>query len=98
MGEASMSQVSSAAPSPVFTLRDWLDRLAGNDRLAVAKPGIGLVHEVAAVANRLDGRKASFFPRPGGHHGSVVSGLVSSRAWMAEALGVSQGELVRHFQ
>ena len=28
----------------------------------------------------------------------VVSGLVSDRAWMAEAMGVEQGGLVRHFQ
>lgn len=81
-----------------LTLRDWLDRLAATGRLGVMRPGIGLVHELAAVANRLDGTAASFFPHPGGHAGSVVSGLVSSRAWMAEALGVPQSGLVRHFQ
>lgn len=89
---------SSASNSAILTLRDWLDRLANSDRLAVAKPGVRLQHEVAAVANRLDGRKASFFPQPDGHHGSIVSGLVSSRAWMAEALGVAESDLVRHFQ
>jgi 2,5-furandicarboxylate decarboxylase 1 len=81
-----------------LTLRDWLDRLAATGRLSVMRPGIGLVHELAAVANRLDGTTASFFPQPGGHAGSVVSGLVSSRAWMAEALGVPQSGLVRHYQ
>ncbi|MBV8097197.1 MAG: UbiD family decarboxylase [Acetobacteraceae bacterium] len=80
------------------TLRDWLDRLAASGRLAVMRPGIGLVYELAAIANRLDGTKASFFPHPDGHSGSVVSGLVSSRAWMAEALGVGQAELLQHYQ
>ena len=41
--------------APITTLRDWLDRLAATDRLAVARPGAGLVHQVAAIANRLDG-------------------------------------------
>jgi 2,5-furandicarboxylate decarboxylase 1 len=82
----------------ILSLRDWLDVLAASDRLAVIRPGVGLVHELAAIANRLDGRRASFFPQPDGHPGSVVSGLVSSRAWMAEALGVAQPDLIRHVQ
>lgn len=91
-------EVVSNGSGPVRRLRDWLDRLAATDRLAVIRPGINLVHEVAAIANRLDGKAATFFPQPSGHRGSVISGLVSSRAWMAEALGVPQSELVRHFQ
>ncbi|APT34772.1 3-octaprenyl-4-hydroxybenzoate carboxy-lyase [Methylobacterium phyllosphaerae] len=86
------------ATTPVRSLRDWLDRLSGDGRLAIARPGIGLRHEAAAVANRLDGRQASLFPQPGGHPGTIVSGLVSSRAWMAEALGTTQDRLVAHFQ
>jgi 2,5-furandicarboxylate decarboxylase 1 len=84
----------SAAPS----LRAWLDRLASTNRLSIIRPGIGLVYELAAIANRLDGTTASFFPHPGGHSGSVVSGLVSDRGWMAEALGVSQSDLVKRYQ
>ena len=84
--------------SAALSLRDWLDRLAQTDRLSVTRPGIHLVHELAAVANRLDGKAASFFPHPDGHDGSVVSGLVSDRAWMAEALGVTPAELIRHVQ
>jgi 2,5-furandicarboxylate decarboxylase 1 len=80
------------------TLRDWLDRLAATERLSIVRPGVELVYELAAIAKRLDGTKATFFPHPGGHSGSVVSGLVSNRGWMAEALGVAEGELVRHFQ
>ena len=98
MGQNVVEAASSRSSGAVLTLRDWLDRLAQTDRLAIARPQLGLLHELAAVANRLDGKKASFFPHPDGHSGSVVSGLVSSRAWMAEALGVPQSGLVRHFQ
>jgi hypothetical protein len=34
---------------------DWLARLGQSGRLSVTRPGIGLRHEAAAVANRLDG-------------------------------------------
>ena len=98
MEPATAKAVPDKKQTGAFTLRGWLDRLAATDRLSVARPGIGLVHELAAVANRLDGKTATFFPHPGGHPGSVVSGLVSSRAWMAEALGVSQDALVARFQ
>ncbi len=84
--------------APTTTLRDWLDRLATTDRLAVARPGVALTHQLAAVANRLDGRKATLFPRPDGHAIPVVSGLTSDRGWMAEAMGVAPGELLGRFR
>lgn len=83
---------------PVTTLRGWLDHLAARDRLALMRPGLSLRHEVAAVAKRLDGRKATLFPRPGGHPIPVVSGLVSDRGWMAEAMGVAPGQVLQRFQ
>jgi len=79
-------------------LRDWLRRLDDTGRLAVAKPGAGLVFEIAGIANRLDGQQATLFPKPGGHDVSVISGLISDRAWMAESLGVAEDELVHAFQ
>jgi 2,5-furandicarboxylate decarboxylase 1 len=85
-------------PQPVRTLRDWLDHLAARDRLVVLKPGIGLRFELAAVAKRLDGLRATVFPRPGGHAIPVVSGLVSDRGWMAEAMGVEPGEVLSRFE
>jgi len=94
----------AASPSPPsvpdrpFTqLRDWLDHLAATNRLAVVKPGRNLRFEVAAIAKRLDGERATFFPNPG-HPVPVISGLVSSRRWMAEAFGVSEGQLLQRFQ
>jgi 2,5-furandicarboxylate decarboxylase 1 len=85
-------------PQPIRSLRDWLDHLAARDRLAVVKPGLGLRFELAAVAKRLDGLRATLFPRPGGHGIPVVSGLVSDRGWMAEAMGVEPGEVLTRFQ
>jgi 2,5-furandicarboxylate decarboxylase 1 len=86
------------APQPVRSLRDWLDHLAARDRLAVVKPNTDLRHEVAAYAKRLDGRRATLFPKPSGHAIPVVSGLISDRAWMAEAMGVERADVVTHFQ
>jgi 2,5-furandicarboxylate decarboxylase 1 len=86
------------APQPVRTLRDWLDHLAARDRLAVLKPNVGLKFELAAYAKRLDGQRATMFPQPGGHPIPVVSGLVSDRGWMAEAMGVEPAEMLARFQ
>jgi 2,5-furandicarboxylate decarboxylase 1 len=83
---------------PFTQLRDWLDHLAARDRLAVIRPGCALRFEVAAIAKRLDGTKATFFPRPDGHDVPVVSGLISDRRWMAEAMGVEPAALLRRFQ
>ena len=47
------SGAASPGSGPVRTLRDWLDRLGATERLSVIKPGVDLVHEVAAIANRL---------------------------------------------
>lgn len=80
------------------TLRGWLDRLQETDRLAVARPSVDVRFGVAGVANRLDGRSASIFPTPSGHSVPIVSGLLSDRAWMAEAMGVAQDELLARFQ
>ena len=38
------------------------------------------------------------FPKPGGHPIPVVSGLVSDRGWMAEAMGVEPAEMLARFQ
>ena len=84
--------------APITTLRDWLDHLAARGRLATMRPGLGLRHEIAGVAKRLDGQQATLFPRPGGHAIPVISGLVSDRGWMAEAMGVPPFQLLQRFQ
>jgi len=86
------------APQPIRSLRDWLDHLAAHERLTVLKPGTALRFELAAIAKRLDGQRATLFPRPDGHAIPVVSGLVSDRGWMAEAMGVEPAEVLSRFQ
>jgi len=86
------------APQPIRSLRDWLDHLAARERLTVLKPGTALRFELAAIAKRLDGQRATLFPRPDGHAIPVVSGLVSDRGWMAEAMGVEPAEVLSRFQ
>src|SRR5947207_8927024 len=98
IARAASSHASRNAPQPVTTLRAWLDHLAARDRLAVIQPGRALQFELAAIAKRLDGRKATLFPRPGGHAMPVISGLVSDRQWIAEAMGVESSEVLARFQ
>ncbi len=86
------------ASKPVTGLREWLDRLSATGRLAAIRPGVALKFELAAIAKRLDGVKATVFPSPDGHAVSVISGLVSSRSWIAEAMGVEPGGLLKRFQ
>ncbi|MDN3516531.1 UbiD family decarboxylase [Aquisalimonas lutea] len=83
---------------PVASLREWLQRLADTDRLGVARRGMPLRYSVAALAKRLDGRKAVLFPEPDGHAIPVVSGLVASRAWIAEAMGTTEAGVLQRFQ
>ena len=93
-----MAEAGSNAPQPVRTLRDWLDHLAARDRLAVIRDGVALRFELAAIAKRLDGKRATVFPKPDGHAVPVLSGLVSSRAWIADAMGVEPSEVLARFQ
>jgi 2,5-furandicarboxylate decarboxylase 1 len=86
------------APQPIRSLRDWLDHLEARGRLALLKPGVSLRFELAAIAKRLDGQRATLFPRPGGHPIPVVSGVISDRGWMAQAMGVEENELLSRFQ
>jgi 2,5-furandicarboxylate decarboxylase 1 len=90
-------EAAGNAKAPVTTLREWLDDLARKDRLAIVRPGVALRFELAAIAKKLDGVKATFFPRPDGHAVNVVSGLVSDRGWIAEAMGVGEDRLLEKF-
>ncbi|VFR17051.1 3-polyprenyl-4-hydroxybenzoate carboxy-lyase [plant metagenome] len=84
---------------PVHTdFRRWLAHLQDTGRLAVAREGVALTHELAAIAKRMDGQKAVYFPRPGGAKVPVVSGFMSRRGWIAEAMGVPQSGLLDAFR
>lgn len=79
-------------------LRSWLQRLVASDRLAVAREGVSLIDELAAVAKKLELERAVLFPVPGGHRIPVVANLFTERSWIAEALGVADSELLPRFQ
>lgn len=83
---------------PIATLREWLDYLAARDRLTIARPGVDLRFQLAAISKRLDGEKAVLFPYPSNHPVPVVSNLVSNRGWLAEAMGVPPSQLLQNFQ
>ncbi|WP_017777651.1 UbiD family decarboxylase [Paraburkholderia kururiensis] len=79
------------------TLRDWLVHLKNTGRLATIEREVDLAHELAAIAKRLDGRQAACFMRPGKHDVAVVSGFMSRREWIAEAMGVDGAGLLARF-
>lgn len=84
---------------PVHTdFRRWLAHLQDTGRLAVAREGVALTHELAAIAKHMDGRKAVYFPKPDGATVPVVSGFMSRRGWIAEAMGVPQSGLLDAFR
>src|SRR5579859_4751156 len=82
-GSAGKSRASVSAAVPP-NLRTWLDQLAARQRLVLARPGVDLRFEVAAIAQHFEGRQAVLFPKHGGHPVPVVSGIVAARAWIAE--------------
>lgn len=93
------AQFPSSASPPFRSLRDWLAHLADTGRLALAREGVALEYELAAIAKRLDGERAILFPRPGGRDAMpVVSGLMSARAWVAEAMAVPESGLLAHYR
>jgi 2,5-furandicarboxylate decarboxylase 1 len=79
-------------------LRAWLSRLSGTGRVAVIRENVPLKHHLAAIAKCLDGRQAAFFPKPDGHPVPVISGFMSRRAWIAEAMGVPESGLLDAFR
>jgi 2,5-furandicarboxylate decarboxylase 1 len=79
-------------------LRSWLQRLVATDRLVVARDGISLIDELAAVAKKLELESAVLFPRPGQHAIPVVANLFANRSWIADSLGVPSDELLSRFQ
>ena len=90
--------MTTSAPALFTDLRRWLAHLSDTGRLAVIHEGVKLEHQLAAIAKRLDGRQAVYFPRPGGHDMPVVSGFMSRRGWIAEAMGVTESQLLQRFR
>jgi 2,5-furandicarboxylate decarboxylase 1 len=96
--ETRRSNTDIASETAHPDLRGWLRQLAAADRLAVARKGISLIDELAAVANKLENERAVLFPEPGGHAIPVVANLFANRNWIADSLGVKTGELLARFR
>jgi 2,5-furandicarboxylate decarboxylase 1 len=79
-------------------LRGWLQQLAATNRLAVAREGISLTDELAAVAKKLELERAVMFPSPDRHAIPVVANLFADRSWIADSLGVPVNKLLSRFQ
>lgn len=92
------STTSTSQGAPFTDLRRWLAHLSDSGRVAVMREDTPLQHTLAAIAKRLDGLQAAYFPKPGGHPVPVVSGFMSRRAWIAEAMGVPESELLQRFR
>ena len=93
-----MFRLSWADKSGALTLRAWLEHLATTGRVATVDAPVSLEHELAAIAKRLDGKQAAVFTNAGGHAMPVVSGFMSRRAWIAEAMGVPEAALLQRFR
>ncbi|MBB5047964.1 2,5-furandicarboxylate decarboxylase 1 [Rhodopseudomonas rhenobacensis] len=97
-----MTQTSSlhavAGHNATPDLRSWLRQLAANDRLAVARDGVALIDELAAVAKVLERDSAVLFPQPGQHAIPVVANIFADRSWVADSLGVPTDQLLTRFQ
>src|SRR6185437_12838866 len=79
-------------------LRTWLRELAATDRLAVARNGMSLTDELAAVAKKLELERAVLFPSPAGHDIAVAANLFANRSWVADSIGVPVENLLSRFQ
>ncbi|WP_454617651.1 UbiD family decarboxylase [Bradyrhizobium cenepequi] len=87
---------AAAAEAPK-DLRAWLAHLAACGKLAVAREGVGLADELAAVSKGLERDRAVLFPKPGGHDIPVVANLFAARDWVADSIGVNEEQLLTRF-
>ena len=98
MTQADRATAAIAGHNAHPDLRGWLRRLVMTDRLVVAREGVSLIDEVAAVAKKLELDSAVLFPKPGQHPIPVVANLFADRSWIADSLGIPTGELLSRFQ
>ena len=79
-------------------LRTWLTHLQNTDRVAVIKKGCELRHRLSAIAKILDGKQATYFQNPQDFDMPVVSGFMSKRSWIAEAMDITEEQLLPTFR
>jgi 2,5-furandicarboxylate decarboxylase 1 len=79
------------------TFRTWLEHLQMTDRLAVIDRKVSLQYEVARIAKKLDGKKATYFTQVEDYKIPVVSGICLTREDFAEALETDQYGVISKF-
>ncbi|MES1038780.1 UbiD family decarboxylase [Peribacillus simplex] len=79
------------------TFRTWLTHLQTTGRLATIDKNVSLEYEVAAIAKKLDGKKATYFTSVEDYQVPVVSGICSTREDFAEALETDQYGVISKF-
>lgn len=79
------------------TFRTWLTHLQTTGRLATINKNVSLEYEVAAIAKKLDGKKATYFTSVEDYEIPVVSGICSTREDFAEALETDQYNVITKF-
>jgi 2,5-furandicarboxylate decarboxylase 1 len=79
------------------TFRTWLAHLQTTGRLATIDKNVSLEYEVAAIAKKLDGKKATYFTSVEDYEIPVVSGICSTREDFAEALETDQYNVITKF-
>lgn len=78
----------------IKSLRDWLEVLKGDGLLKTVSREVSLKYELAGLGKKADGKYALMFNNVAGASIPVVTGLASTRAMFAAALGVPAGRLV----
>src|SRR5882757_7862865 len=96
--EARMTTPATAGHNASPDLRSWLQQLVATDRLAVARDGVSLIDELAAVSKKLELEQGVLFPNPDGHRIPVVANLFADRSWIADSLHVPTDQLLSRFQ
>lgn len=79
------------------TFRTWLAYMQSKGRLAAIDKKVSLQYEAAAVAKKLDGRKAVYFTQAEEYPIPIVSGICSTRQDFAEALETDQSGIIPKF-
>ncbi|MDM5284849.1 UbiD family decarboxylase [Peribacillus frigoritolerans] len=79
------------------TFRTWIEHLQATDRLAVIDRKVSLQYEIAKIAKKLDGKKATYFTSVEDYQVPVVSGICSTREDFAEALETDQYGVISKF-
>lgn len=79
------------------SLREWMKILEEKDKLRHVKREVSIEYEIAAVGKKTCGEYAVVFDNPKNYTIPVVTGLVGSREFFAEALSVPVMELAPYF-